>query len=326
MCAACGRSKHRARALESCEVRCGQRGLTRGCGTGAEALRAAGLQGLYVFIAPPSLESLEQRLRGRATESAASVQERLAGATRELEASERRGLYDVRVVNDELDAAVLAIRRCLVPTLRRRPRVVFILGGPGSGKGTQSERVVEALGYTHLSAGDLLRAEQATNSPQADLIKSYIKDGKIVPVDITCGLLLKAMMDDDKDGARGGGGDEERVFLVDGFPRNLDNLEGWQRVVGGRVGVSFVLVLECPVEVMEQRILERGKTSGRADDNLAALHKRFRVLRLETSPVIDKLHAQGLVRRVEGDQSPDAVFSDVRDVFARELPPLREPP
>jgi UMP-CMP kinase len=268
------------------------------------------------------VEALEQRLRGRASESAASLQERLAAATRELQAAEARGLYDLRVVNDELDAAVEAVRRRLVPSLRRRPRVVFILGGPGSGKGTQSGRLVEALGYKHLSAGDLLRAEQATNSPQAQLIKSYIKDGKIVPVDITCALLLKAMMDDDHGDTPGGGADAERVFLVDGFPRNLDNLEGWERVVGGRVGVSFVLLLECPVEVMEERILERGKTSGRADDNLAALHKRFRVLREETSLVIDKLDAQGLVRRVEGDQAPDAVFRDVRHVFARELPPL----
>ena len=114
----------------------------------------------------------------------------------------------------------------------------------------------------------------------------------------------------------------EDVFLVDGFPRNLDNLEGWQRVVGQRVAVSFVLVLECAQEVMEERILERGKTSGRADDNLEALHKRFRVLREETGPVIDRLAERGLVRRVEGDQSPEAVFREVSRVFAAELPPL----
>lgn len=227
----------------------------------------------------------------------------------------------MRVVNDELEAAVESLRQQVVPLLRQRPRVVFILGGPGSGKGTQSQRLVESFGYRHLSAGDLLRAEQASDSPQAQLIKSYIQDGKIVPVDITCGLLLKAMTMEGMEGQEGRGL-AERVFLIDGFPRNVDNLEGWQRVVGARAAVSFVLVLDCPLEVMEERILERGKTSGRADDNLAALHKRFRVLREETSPVIDSLAARGLVHRVQGDQSADAVFAEVARVFADQLPPL----
>jgi UMP-CMP kinase len=285
---------------------------------GAEALRASGLQGLYVFIAPPSAASLEQRLRGRGTESGAGLEERLAAASRQLAAAEAPGLYDVRVVNDELDAAVESLRQQVVPLLRQRPRVVFILGGPGSGKGTQSQRLVRSFGYRHLSAGDLLRAEQASDSPQAQLIKSYIQDGKIVPVDITCALLLKAMQ-----GVQGEEGQAaERVFLIDGFPRNIDNLEGWQRVVGARAAVSFVLVLDCPREVMAERILERGKTSGRADDNLAALDKRFRVLREQTIPVIDSLAARGLVHRVQGDQSADAVFAEVARVFADQLPPL----
>ena len=74
-----------------------------------------------------------------------------------------------------------------------RPTVVFVLGGPGAGKGTQCERIVSEYGYTHISAGDCLRAERASGSADAELINTYIKEGKIVPVEITVKLLLKAM-------------------------------------------------------------------------------------------------------------------------------------
>ena len=157
--------------------------------------------------------------------------------------------------------------------------MVFILGGPGSGKGTQCARLVQRFGYTHLSAGDLLRGEQQRDSPQALLIKNYIKEGKIVPVEITCGLLLKAMTELEETQA-------ERVFLVDGFPRTFENWEGWQRVVGADVALAFVLLLECGEDVMRERLLARGRTSGRADDNQEAIQKRLRVLRHETIPLV----------------------------------------
>ena len=98
-----------------------------------------------------------------------------------------------------------------------RAAIVFVLGGPGAGKGTQCARIVEEYGYVHLSAGDLLRAERKSGSPQGDLIESYIRDGRIVPVEITCGLLVAAI--------RANGG---KRFLVDGFPRNTNNLSGWR--------------------------------------------------------------------------------------------------
>eukprot|EP00802_Teleaulax_amphioxeia_P035570 Tamp_44217.p1 GENE.Tamp_44217~~Tamp_44217.p1 ORF type:complete len:103 (-),score=18.14 Tamp_44217:60-368(-) len=102
----------------------------------------------------------------------------------------------------------------------------------------------------------------------------------------------------------------------------MQNMAGWENVVGRDVAVAFVLVLECAESVMRERLLLRGRTSGRADDNETAISKRFQVLREETKPVVEELQRQGLVRRVQGDQTEEAVFKEVEALFLRELPPL----
>jgi hypothetical protein len=111
---------------------------------------------------------------------------------------------------------------------RLAPSVVFVLGGPGAGKGTMCELAANQLGWTHLSAGDLLRAERKAGGANADLIESYITEGKIVPVEITVGLIKKAMEEALSSTGR-------NSFLVDGFPRSLENWSGWQ---GGERGVT----------------------------------------------------------------------------------------
>ncbi|KAK5975611.1 UMP-CMP kinase [Trichostrongylus colubriformis] len=107
--------------------------------------------------------------------------------------------------------------------------VVFVLGPPGSGKGTQCVKIHENLGFMHLSAGDLLRAERQRQGSQfGQLIEHHITNGTIVPVEITCKLLENAM--DAAGDARG--------FLVDGFPRNQNNLEGWEQQMKGKDKVA----------------------------------------------------------------------------------------
>ena len=108
-----------------------------------------------------------------------------------------------------------------------KSRVVFVLGGPGAGKGTQCAKIVDHFGYVYLSAGDLLRAERNSGSEQGTLISDFIKEGKIVPVEITIKLLLKAI--EESDGTR---------FLIDGFPRNTNNLSGWQQVGPNKLFVT----------------------------------------------------------------------------------------
>ncbi|CAB1331391.1 unnamed protein product [Coregonus sp. 'balchen'] len=129
--------------------------------------------------------------------------------------------------------------------------------------------VFQAYGYTHLSAGDLLRAERGQEgSEYGQLIDSNIKDGKIVPVEITINLLRKAMeetMQLDQSKFR---------FLIDGFLCNQDNLQGWTHVMEGKADIQFVLFFDCSNQVCFDRCLERGKSSGCSNDNRGSLEKR----------------------------------------------------
>ena len=179
-----------------------------------------------------------------------------------------------------------------------------MLGGPGAGKGTQCEMIVKTFGYCHLSAGDLLRAEQASGTQEGEIIKTFIKEGKIVPVEVTVRLLKKAMEQSGND-----------KFLIDGFPRNANNVDGWISVMGDSVDVQFVLFLDCPEAEMEKRLLERGKTSGRSDDNIESIKKRFKTYMDETTAVIKAYDAQGKVRKIDANRSIAEVTADVEALF-----------
>uniref|UniRef100_T1E8G0 Putative ump-cmp kinase family n=1 Tax=Anopheles aquasalis TaxID=42839 RepID=T1E8G0_ANOAQ len=133
-----------------------------------------------------------------------------------------------------------------------KPKVVFVLGPPGSGKGTQCEKIVAKYGYTHLSAGDLLREERnREGSEYGALIEDNIKNGRIVPVEITCALLENAMNKTQE----ASGNDR---FLIDGFPRNEDNLQGWTKKMADKVELQFVLFFECSEQQCTERCLKRG--------------------------------------------------------------------
>lgn len=116
-----------------------------------------------------------------------------------------------------------------------------MLGGPGSGKGTNCTRIVKDYLYVHLSAGDLLRAERKSGTELGSLIESLISQGKIVPSSITVRLLKEAI---EKELAKG-----RRKFLIDGFPRNQENLDVWNEAIGADYIVQFVLCLDCSEEV-----------------------------------------------------------------------------
>ena len=119
------------------------------------------------------------------------------------------------------NVCVAGLRRLAMSSIQK-PEVLFILGGPGSGKGTTCSDIVKKYGYVHLSAGDLLREERAkAGSELGDLIETHMRNGTIVPVEITCNLLEKAMQNSDN---------PKKRFLIDGFPRNQDNVDGWTKV------------------------------------------------------------------------------------------------
>lgn len=188
--------------------------------------------------------------------------------------------------------------------------MVFVLGGPGSGKGTNCARIKSTFGYEHLSAGDLLRAERQSGSQLADMINGYIVEGKIVPAQVTVDLLKKAM---DETFASS----KTNKFLVDGFPRDLDNLTCWETEMDtkGVTIVEFLLFLDCPNDIVVARLLERGKTSGRNDDNLETIQKRLQTYEQQTRPIIDHFAGVGKVRTVDSNRSEEEVFADVSSHF-----------
>mgnify|MGYP001188008898 CR=1 FL=1 len=187
----------------------------------------------------------------------------------------------------------------LAETLAEDACVVFVLGGPGSGKGTQCERLVAKYGVKHLSAGDLLRAEVASGSEVGQQCQEIMKEGKLVPTEVTLGLLKKAMV------ASG-----QKIFIIDGFPRAVDQGEAFEASIKP---CDFVLFLDCPKETMQERLLKRGETSGRADDNLETIGKRFDTFMEVSMPVMD--HFAAKVHTVSSVPSPDDVFAEVCKVF-----------
>ena len=181
------------------------------------------------------------------------------------------------------------------------PKVLFVLGGPAAGKGTQCIKLSNEYGMKHLSAGELLREEIVTGSSNGQLIASYLKEGKIVPVQITLDLLREKIQ-----------GVECNRFLVDGFPRNFDNVQGWESCMTEVCDVEGVMFIDCPEAELERRLLSRGESSGRSDDNIVTARKRFATFKEATMPVVAYYESKNKLMRISGDQVVEKVFNDMK--------------
>lgn len=182
------------------------------------------------------------------------------------------------------------------------PTVVFVLGGPGAGKGTQCANIVRDYAFVHLSAGDLLRAHMKSGSKDGNMVAEMIKQGQIVPSEVTVNLLLEAMRASGKD-----------RFLIDGFPRNKENRDAWETTAG--FDCDFVLFFDCPEEVMTERLL--GRNEGRTDDNIDTIKKRFKTFRESSMPVINYYDSLNKVCSVNSDQSPEDVYAQTKEYFSK---------
>ena len=189
------------------------------------------------------------------------------------------------------------------------PNVVFVLGGPGAGKGTMCELAQSQLGWTHLSVGDLLRTERDAGGPMAATIEEYISEGKLVPNEIVVTLLKNTMESRTRTTGKNN-------FLLDGFPRSLDNLEGWMEVFGHDATLPKMLYFECPYDVLEQRILARAKYTGRVDDNVEAIKLRFDTFKEETLPTVDLFKSKNKCVEIDTSQDRQAVYNVVADNLA----------
>ena len=197
-------------------------------------------------------------------------------------------------------------------TQQTKFRVIFILGGPGAGKGTQSALMAENYpNVVHLSVGQLLRQEQTkADSPHRALIEQALVAGSIVPVEISLALVKQAMQEQQQRATTMGNNNSGKdvLFLIDGFPRNQDNLSGWCKYMGDVASVWSVLFYTCPLNVLEQRLLERAQSSGRSDDNLKSIHKRFATFEQETVPIVRQM--QTLSQMTDADLSPQEKDDD----------------
>jgi adenylate kinase family enzyme len=177
-------------------------------------------------------------------------------------------------------------------------RVIFLLGGPGSGKGTQSERILRDFDAGYMSAGELLRKEGQSGSELGNFINEQMKNGAIVPQEITIRLLKKELLAQDKP-----------LYLIDGFPRQIEQGETFEHDI---CRAKCALFLEVPDQVLIDRLLSRAQGSGRADDNPETIAKRIRVFHEVCELVAGHFDKTGRSVRIDGNRDPDDVYDDVK--------------
>lgn len=179
---------------------------------------------------------------------------------------------------------------------------VIIFGAPGSGKGTQSVYIAEKYGLEHLSTGDLLRAEQQTQSELGKLISSYTDQGNLVPDELIINMLANVL--DAKKNSNG--------YIFDGFPRTTAQAEALKEMLAKRgISVSIMIDLEVSEEELIDRLLKRGVTSGRTDDNYETIQKRIQVYHTKTAPVLDFYKKEGLATEIKGTGSMQEIFNRI---------------
>ncbi|XP_078605176.1 uncharacterized protein LOC144878458 isoform X3 [Branchiostoma floridae x Branchiostoma japonicum] len=185
-------------------------------------------------------------------------------------------------------------------------KVIFVVGGPGCGKGTQCERIVAKYGYTHLSSGDLLRDEVKSGSERGKKLTEIMEKGELVPMSVVLDLLREAML------KRAG---ESQGFLIDGYPREVQQGVEFEEKIAA---CDCVLYFECSDETMMERLLGRAKTSGRVDDNEETIKKRLTTFHNATEPVVQYYEDKKKLSKISAERPPDEVFTDVCKVLGGE--------
>jgi adenylate kinase len=188
---------------------------------------------------------------------------------------------------------------------------LILFGPPGSGKGTQSERLVERYGLVHLSTGNLLRKEIADKTALGMEAKRFIDNGQLVPDEVVIGM-VDAYFDAHK---------EAKGFLFDGFPRTVAQAQALDALLSSKnTSISLVLALDVTEEELIKRLLNRGKTSGRSDDtDEEVIRKRFSVYLNETRPVALHYNALHKFQEIKGEGSVDEIFSGLCEAIDKLL-------
>lgn len=184
---------------------------------------------------------------------------------------------------------------------------LILFGPPGSGKGTQSEKLIAQYGLKHLSTGDLLRSEIAASTPLGMEAKNFMDKGQLVPDEVVIGMISSAL----------DANPEAKGFLFDGFPRTSAQAEALDKLLElKKTSIAVMLALEVGEEELVKRLLKRGETSGRSDDtNESVIRARITEYHAKTTPVADYYRRFDKVVMVKGEGSVDDIF----DALCKEI-------
>jgi adenylate kinase len=188
---------------------------------------------------------------------------------------------------------------------------VILFGPPGSGKGTQSDKIVGKYGLVHLSTGNLLREEIQQQTPLGLEAKRFMDNGQLVPDEVVIGM-VDSYFDRHK---------EARGFLFDGFPRTVAQAKALDNLLKlKQTDIDAVLALDVTEEELVKRLLNRGKTSGRSDDtNEEVIRRRFAVYESETTPVAHHYMEANKFESIPGEGSVDDIFEAISHAINKKM-------
>lgn len=181
---------------------------------------------------------------------------------------------------------------------------IVIFGAPGSGKGTQSGFIIREFGLNHISTGDVLRSEMKNETELGKTAKGYIEKGQLVPDGLIVDMLAKAL-----DGI-----EDSKGVIFDGFPRTIPQAEALKRMLNERgTDVTVMINLQVEEEELTIRLLERGKISGRSDDNAETIKSRLEVYRSQTAPLAEFYIKEGKHKAIVGTGSIEEIFARIKE-------------
>ncbi|XP_076249001.1 adenylate kinase 1 [Calliopsis andreniformis] len=183
-------------------------------------------------------------------------------------------------------------------------KTIWVVGGPGCGKGTQCERIVAKYGFYHISSGDLLREEVASGSPRGASLQELMSKGAFVPTDIVLDLIRERMDKAKKEEATKTG------FLIDGYPRELEQAILFEQKV---CPVDLILFFDVANETLKKRLLGRAAVSQRADDNEETIKKRIEIFNMKNGELVE--HYKDKVVRINAEGTVDDIFAQVTKVI-----------
>ena len=180
---------------------------------------------------------------------------------------------------------------------------VVIFGAPGSGKGTQSEKLIEKYGLHHISTGEVLRDHIARKTPIGQIAKTYINQGQLIPDSLMIRILEEILDHEPK--AKDG-------VILDGFPRTVPLADALNRFFSRRgQTLHHVIGLEVPEDELVDRMIKRGQQTGRADDNIDTIKNRLQVYHESTTPLRDYYINEGKYRAINGHGSVEEIFAEI---------------